>query len=436
MRIRPSVMILGCVLAASGGCKKSAADTEGDGGSAKNQTAIYVARGESTPACSADNSGQVAYFEAESSFRYCGGTSWDAVDLKGEKGDPGTSGASKAILVKTTPEAPGAECFYGGINYDLGTDADADGQLDAGEESGSFLRCDSSLHARSKDFFDSYFYSIAAIGVRYTFAGDCLDQQGTSETFYSGTGWALAEDTFVTNEHVVEKTTLEDCDGDGNLETTFNLAEIKVFLPKTSITLEQWRSRGASQSPLLDTNGDEFDILDVTQVDRRASASSSPSLPADRVDVAFLKVDGHGRTPLVISENTQESPAQGAMRIGEQLVLIGHPLGGGSTLSIGSLMAIQSCREWWQTLPWEGFSDEDELCPVFYMVPDSRTMLVSNYADHGMSGSPAIDRFGNVVGIYTWTSSPADNHDTNSVQLIEYVRPWIEMTRVWTGFNE
>ena len=60
-------------------------------------------------------------------------------------------------------------------------------------------------------------------------------------------------------------------------------------------------------------------------------------------------------------------------------------------------------------------------------------MIISNYADHGSSGGPVFNRFGEVTGMLTWGRNKTEESNYNAVQQIAYVRPWLEMTRVWAS---
>lgn len=434
MRLVQSMLL---VMLPVSGCGLPVGRDTGDGGPAIRSVPVNMVAAAVDLACSDQNIRQIAYFDADSTFKHCTTNGWKVVDLRGprgETGSPGETSADVTLLVASESEPAGSNCFYGGANYALGYDVDSDGSLDAEEIRGTFYTCESSIDYLSRAIFDSWVYSIGVVEATYTYAGTCHGEAGPHQSRYTGTGWAYSVDTFVTNEHVVEKASSEDCDDDGNPDTDFALESLSLYLPRQSIGLDTLRSMGTANSPSWDLSGNEFDIFEVTQVDRRASSDPDPEAPGDRTDAAFLRVSGHGRTPLNLSAGSQSSPSGSSLRIGEQLVLFGHPLGQSSTVSVGELMNLQTCREWWQTYASDG--TDTEFCADYMMVPDSLTMTVGNYADGGASGSPAFNRFGEVIGILTWGSNASDYYDNNSLQPVEYVRPWLQMPRIWVGITD
>lgn len=440
MKIALLFFLMGlCGCGSEGGPAQQSAEPANKSSSAPQpsfQSAIFVATGSLVPECTQVLSGQIAYFEAEAAFKYCAGTSWDIVDLKGPKGDGGLPGGTGPVMVSSLAEPAGANCFYGGRKYSIGADADASGTLDSAEITGSFNHCESSISSIASDVFSKYVYSIGLVEAIYRYTGTCYGVFKTHESSATGTAWAFSSDTFVTNAHVARSTLSEDCNGDGVNETQFTLAEIKLFLPKTSIPISTWRS----SSPLYsatNSNQTDYDVFSVTQVDRRPSEATAPSLPQDIADAMFLKVVGHGRTSLPVSTTQQDAPTSQSIRIGEELFIIGHPQGRSPTMSVGSLMSTQSCAEWYVTdSSFIGaFMTEGEFCRRYSSVPASRRMILSNYSDHGLSGGPVFNRFGEVVGIETWGSLADEQADFSAVQQIAYVRPWLQMTRVWSGLS-
>lgn len=414
---------------ATGGAASATDQTKLDSQSGV-QTAIFVAAGTPEPECTAAVTRQIAYFEAESAFKYCTGKLWQTVDLHGPAGLPGGTGP---ILVASTQEAPGQNCFYGGEKFSLGTDSNSNSALDISEVTGSFYRCESSISNIADTILRTYIFSIGLVRTTYRYTGMCDGTSKTHERSASGTGWAYDSETFVTNAHVAETTIKEDCNNDGTGETTFYLAEIKIYLPKTSIPLSTWLTKGPTYSP-THASQTEYDVLTVTALDRRAASATSPVVPTDIADAMLLKVPSHGRTPIPVSSASQDSPGPQSVRIGEQLVLVAHPAARSSTMSTGSLMSMQSCAEWWQT---DGtllsvLMTESEFCKEFHSVPTSRRMITSTYSDHGSSGGPVFNRFGQVAAMETWGSIADEESDYSAFQQITYVRPWLEMAREWS----
>jgi hypothetical protein len=415
----------------SGGVPGAATETPSPETTAK--TAIFVAAGTAAPECTSVLAKQIAYFESEAAFKYCTGIAWQIVDLRGPKGDPGPSGSSP-ILISSTPEPAGTNCFYSGEKYSLGPDTDSSGALDADEISGFFYHCESSIAKTANDLMATYVHSIGLIKAIYRITGNCYSFNDTHELTATGTAWAYSGDTFVTNAHVAEPYIKEDCNFDGTDDTVFPLTEIKVYLPKTSITADTWMTRGARYSP-TDPSQTEYDAFSVTQLDRRASTATSPVNPTDIADAMFLKVPGHGRTPLPVSSASQDNPTSQSVRIGENLVMIAHPAGRSTTMSTGTMMSIQTCSEWWLTdnSLFSLLSSKTEFCKTFHNVPESRRLIVSNYSEHGSSGGPVLNRFGEVIGVETWGSIAYEESDYSAVQQIAYVRPWLLMTREWSS---
>ena len=418
-------------IADSSGTASSATDQETLAGQATTQTAIFVAAGTVAPECTTTIAQQIAYFESESAFKYCTGKAWQSVDLRGPQGLPGGTGAT---LVTSSQEAAGANCLYGGAKFSLGADADSNSNLDPQEVTGTFYHCESSISAIASTVMTNYFFSIGLVQSIYRFTGTCYGTNKTHERGASGTTWAYSADTFVTNAHVAEASISEDCNSDGTDDTTFNLAEIRIYLPKTSIPLSTWLTKGPTYSP-THASQTEYDVLTVTHLDRRPSAATAPTEPTDISDAMFLKISAHGRTPIAVSTASQDSPGPKSVRIGEQLVLIAHPAARSSTMSTGSLMSMQSCAEWWQTDSslLSIYLTESEFCKIFQNVPTSRRMITSNYNDHGSSGGPVFNRFGEVTGLLTWGGIADEESDYSAVQQLAYVRPWLEMTRVWAS---
>lgn len=418
-------------LSDAAGTQAAATDPASPATQSSTQTAIYVAAGTPEPECTQAIVRQIAYFESESAFKYCTGKVWQTVDLRGPSGQPGNS---SPILVTSTPEPAGANCFYGGEKFSLGNDSNSNNTLDEAEATGSFFRCDNAISKGADNILQSYLYSIGLVRSTYRFTGLCNGVSKTHERDSSGTAWAYDFETFVTNAHVATSTTKEDCDSDGLNETTFYLAEIKIYLPKTSIPLSTWLTKGPTYSP-THASQTEYDVLTVTSLDRRAAAAASPAVPTDIADAMLLKVPSHGRAPIPVSTASQDSPGTQSVRIGEQLVLIAHPAARSSTMSIGSLMSMQSCAEWWQTDSslLSIFFTENEFCKRYHSVSSSRRMITSMYAEHGSSGGPVFNRFGNVTGMETWGSIANEVHDYGAVQQIAYVRPWLQMAREWSN---
>ena len=398
------------------------------------QTAIFVAAGTVAPECTTTLAKQIAYFESEFTFKYCTGKAWQAVELRGPGGHPGGAVGTAATLVTSSPEAAGTNCLYGGAKFSLGADADSNSKLDPPEVTGTFYQCESSNSAVASAVMTNYFFSIGLVQSIYQFTGTCDGSDKTHLRSFGGTGWAYSADTFVTNAHVAEASISVDCNTDGTDDTTFNLAEIRIYLPKTSIPLSTWLTKGPTYSP-THASQTEYDVLTVTDLDRRASAATAPKDPTDIADAMFLKIPAHGRTPIPVSTASQDSPDPKSVRIGEQLVIIAHPGARSSTMSTGSLMSMQSCSEWWQTFSSSIsiYLNEREFCKKFLSVPTSRRMIISNYADHGSSGGPVFNRFGEVTGMLTWGRNKTEEANYSAVQQIAYVRPWLEMTRVWAS---
>ena len=105
-------------------------------------------------------------------------------------------------------------------------------------------------------------------------------------------------------------------------------------------------------------------------------------------DLAILRIAGTQLAALPLADSN-------AVQVGEPVALLGAPAGLGATLSTGVVSAVR-------------------------IVDGSRTIQTTAPASPGSSGSPLVNRDGEVVGVLTWAR--VDGNDLNFTIPINYVK--------------
>ena len=97
----------------------------------------------------------------------------------------------------------------------------------------------------------------------------------------------------------------------------------------------------------------------------------------EKNDLAIVQAEGAGYRPLPLGDTT-------SARVGDEIAVIGSPLGLSTTLSTGILAAVR-----------DGGIEQDES----HIDSSSWTMHITAPVAHGSSGSPILSRRGDVIGV-------------------------------------
>jgi len=136
---------------------------------------------------------------------------------------------------------------------------------------------------------------------------------------------------------------------------------------------------GAREATVILTDKREFSDIEVLAVD-----------PAH--DLAIIRVAAKGLVPLVLGDS-------GAVKAGEHVVAIGHPLGLGNTVSDGIVSAVR---------------DED---------PQARLLQITAPIAPGSSGGPIFNEHAEVIGVATLFASEGQN--LNFGVPVSYLKPML-----------
>ncbi len=121
------------------------------------------------------------------------------------------------------------------------------------------------------------------------------------------------------------------------------------------------------------------------------TTSAGQHYPATKVlatdellDVAFIKIDGEGLTPLPIGDSE-------TVQVGDTTLVIGHAEGFINTLSLGNVSGFRT----------------------YQSVGTRPQIQITNPISSGNSGGAVLNEYGEIIGIPTWTLE----YDQNMVQV-------------------
>jgi serine protease Do len=136
---------------------------------------------------------------------------------------------------------------------------------------------------------------------------------------------------------------------------------------------------GAKEASILLNDGRKFEQVEVLAIDQAH-------------DLAILRIPTNGLKPLTLGDSA-------AVRPGQHVVAIGHPMGMGNTVSDGLVSAVRK-------------------------IDDKRTLLqISVPISPGSSGGPIFNEHGEVIGIATLYS--AEGQNLNFGMPIQYLKPML-----------
>jgi len=119
-------------------------------------------------------------------------------------------------------------------------------------------------------------------------------------------------------------------------------------------------------------------------------------------DIAILQAEGESPAPLVLGDSTR-------VKVGDDIVVIGSPLGLSSTLSVGIVSAVRA----------QGLAEEIEDAPD---LTRSWGMQITAPVSPGSSGSPIMTSSGEVVAVAVGIYSPGRAQNLNFGVPVEVVK--------------
>lgn len=362
------------------------------------------------PACGDQNKGSLGYALAEKKFYVCD-SAWKEVAL-----ESGSASASAKLVTRNSEEPPGENCKYGGKKVQSGIDADASGVLEDSEVGSTIYSCDGGIEGIAQKVFEKTFKSIGIVVSTYSHPFGCTSQA-------AGTGWMVSDDVAVTNQHVVESVQATSCFG---LSGQSKLTGVKIYFPKTKFDADTLLRQGLPNYAGFSPSLEDFDEFNVTNVDRSPTANSN-----DKADLAFLQVSGTGRASLTLSTVGPTSVDSKTLRTADQVFSIGYSVVQGPRLSVGQVFDVETCEALMRALSGSDYQSTDCLNSLNV---NAKSLMFSyfGYGDHGGSGSPIFDRFGDVVGVHTWGAN-AEDAPFNAAQSVTEVKRFLVQNRVWKG---
>jgi len=88
----------------------------------------FAASSSDLPECNGDTNGRLYYVEADGEFQVCSTSGWEVIEISGTDGADGSS--STSTLIRTLSST---SCITGGSTFEIGSDSNSDGVLDASE---------------------------------------------------------------------------------------------------------------------------------------------------------------------------------------------------------------------------------------------------------------------------------------------------------------
>ena len=88
----------------------------------------FAASSSDLPECNGDTNGRLYYVEADGEFQVCSTSGWEVIEISGTDGADGSS--STSTLIRTLSST---SCITGGSTFEIGSDLNSDGVLDASE---------------------------------------------------------------------------------------------------------------------------------------------------------------------------------------------------------------------------------------------------------------------------------------------------------------
>jgi putative serine protease PepD len=110
-------------------------------------------------------------------------------------------------------------------------------------------------------------------------------------------------------------------------------------------------------------------------------------------DIAIVAIEGSGYTPLPIGDTS-------TLRVGDDIVVVGSPLGLSTTVSSGIVAAVRENGLSDQTT---GLSDDEK------KKASAWGLQITAPVSHGSSGSPILDAAGQVVGVAVGVMGEGEN---------------------------
>ena len=88
----------------------------------------FAASSSDLPECNGDTNGRLYYVEADGEFQVCSTSGWEVIEISGTDGADGSS--STSTLIRTLSST---SCITGGSTFEIGSDLNSDGVLNASE---------------------------------------------------------------------------------------------------------------------------------------------------------------------------------------------------------------------------------------------------------------------------------------------------------------
>jgi hypothetical protein len=450
------------------------------------------------PTCDAGKVGTLGYVENAKDMYRCTSAGWEQLNFRGETGKAGPAGtagpagiagpagtaaASLNLLTRSSLELASDKCRYGGTLVKSGLDRDSNSSLDEQEVTSSIYLCDSTIENVARSTYEKSVHSVALILVEVEVPNcDTDDPNDKMMTPISGgTGWLADANIVATNMHVVQplpqiivdsefecvsilpedpeisdqssfnrqpalqakllrnllgrgqkaivsNDVVEEDDMDDTDEESIEYAKMqyKVYFPKQELTADEILRRGLTSSLAFAPSSDDFDMFVANKADFSPSSGESPA------DIAFLNLHSTGgRKPLRVSATKSTDSSPKVLRAPEEIFHIGYDLAVGPRLARATVVQISRCSEMLSSLdPF--FSD----CEFQLMSGgDRRVITFHGYGDHGGSGSPIFDRFGEVTGILTWGTDASSMADAVVGQNAETIQEFLAKPRKWETLN-
>lgn len=370
------------------------------------------------PPCDVQSKGHLVYTLSDKKFLVCDGSNWSDIALKGDAGKDGKDGndgadGSKAkLLTRESEESSGANCRYSGKKVETGIDTNANATLEEAEVGSRVYVCEGNIETVGKKIFAKYFQSVGIVVATYSHPLGC-------KTSSAGTGWIAGESLAVTNQHVVEQKANFSCYG---VPLDGSLSKVSVFFPKTTFAADSVLRQGLPHYAGFSPSLEDFDEVPVAKIDRAPTTSTT-----DKADLAFLEIGKTTRTPLVMNMEAPSSDSPNTLRTGDEIVAIGYSVVQGPRLTVGRVFHIENCEALVRAMAGPNYKPSDCLSQLKVT---EKTLMMSywGYGDHGGSGSPVLDRFGNVVGVHTWGAGEGQA-PFNAAQMASDVNRFLKLTR-------
>lgn len=416
------------------------------------RNASVVAEISELNACGTANAGTLAFERKRNAFFACDGSAWTQVQIAAETPLGADGKALNGVLLEQDEAGPGAKCRYGGQRVRAGIDANADKRLQEIEVTSEIFSCDGGMERRARALF---LENVSRVGMVYSVwraakenDPGAIDPASDCTSSGTGTAWVAGEDVVATNEHVVARQVNGECGTRGSVP--FLLSSVYLVLPKPGYVdegllrtgIQQIREACGDFSRSPEPCGPHFDAYGVERIDRRPTLllkADGPQPDGENVtDLAFLKVpgvSGAGRGAMALkgsgTDKGNGTDPNIDPELGDGFLSIGYPLSAGPKLVVGSIVSRLECRAQAALAGFFAAAAVGEYCRIRRLNSGDVFYRASGYSDKGDSGSPALDRFGQVFGIITFGNNPADRSDYADIVKVDDARDFLAKPRCW-----